>query len=87
MSLRDVVFNYHVIDDHAHPLLKAQECRRNLPFEGRLVQPDAIKDTIRSSPGYRAARQLAELYGLDPDADWEEITSEPQGWSGIRSAL
>ena len=74
MSLRDVVFNHPAIDNHAHPLLK-EDCRRNLPFEGVIseAQPDAIKGAIRSLPGYRAARQLAELYGLDPDADWEEV--------------
>ena len=74
MSLRDVAFSYPVIDNHAHPLLK-EECRRNLPFEGVIseAQPDAIKDAICSLPGYRATRQLAELYGLDPDAGWEEI--------------
>ena len=76
MSLRDVVFNYPTIDNHAHPLLK-QEFRQGLPFEGVIseAQSDAIKDAVHSLPGYRATRQLAELYGLDPDADWEEITS------------
>ena len=80
MSLRDVVFNYPAIDNHAHPLLK-EECRRNLPFEGVIseAQPDAVKDTIHSLPGYRAARQLAELYGLEPDAGWEEIKNHRDG--------
>ena len=80
MSLRDVVFNYPAIDNHAHPLLK-EECRRNLPFEGVIseAQPDAVKDAIHSLPGYRAARQLAELYGLDPDAGWEEIKNHRDG--------
>ena len=74
MSLRDVVFNHPAIDNHAHPLLK-EDCRRNLPFEGVIseAQPDAIKGAIRSLPGYRAARQLAELYGLDPDESCEEV--------------
>lgn len=74
MSLKDVVFNYPAVDNHAHPLLK-EEHRRSLPFEGAISEagPDAIKDAIHSLPGYRATRQLAELYGLDPEADWEEI--------------
>jgi len=76
MSLKDVVFNYPAIDNHAHPLLK-EEHRHSLPFEEVIseAQPNAVKDVVHSLPGYRAARQLAELYGLDPDADWEEIKS------------
>ena len=76
MSLSDVVFNYPAIDNHAHPLLK-EERRRSLPFEEAIseAQPNAIKDAVHSLPGYRATRQLAELYGLDPGADWEEIKS------------
>ena len=74
MSLRDVVFGYPAIDNHAHPLLK-EEHRQGLPFEGVIseAQSDAVKDAVHSLPGYRATRQLAELYGLDPGADWEEI--------------
>ena len=74
MSLKDVVFNYPAIDNHAHPLLK-EEHRHSLPFEEVIseAQPNAVKDVVYSLPGYRAARQLAELYGLEPDADWEEI--------------
>ena len=76
MSLRDVVFNYPAIDNHAHPLLK-EEHRRSTPFEGAIeeAQPNAIEDAIHSLPGYRTTRQLAELYGLDPDVDWEEVKS------------
>ena len=76
MSLKDVVFSYPTIDNHAHPLLK-EEHRHSLPFEEVIseAQPNAVKDVVHSLPGYRAARQLAELYGLDPDAGWEEIKS------------
>ena len=76
MSLREVVFDYPAIDNHAHPLLK-EEDRRSVPFEAAIseVQPNAIEDAIHSLPGYRAARKLAELYGLDPSADWEGVKS------------
>ena len=76
MSLKDVVFNYPAIDNHAHPLLK-EERRQSLPFEQVIseAQSNAVKDAVHSLPGYRAARQLAELYGLDPGVDWEEIKS------------
>ena len=76
MGLRDVVFNCPAVDNHAHPLLK-EECRRALLFEGVIseARPNAIKDVVHSLPGYRATRQLAELYGLDPGADWEVIKS------------
>lgn len=76
MSLRDVVFNHPAIDNHAHPLLK-EERRRSLPFEGVISEAgsDAMRDAVHSLPGYRATRQLAELYGLDPGASWEEIAS------------
>ena len=75
-SLRDIVFNYPAIDNHAHPLLK-EEHRKSLAFEGLIsgARPNAIEDAVHSLPGYRATRQLAELYGLDPGADWEEIKS------------
>jgi hypothetical protein len=73
-SLRDIVFNYPTIDNHAHPLLK-EEHRQSLPFEGLIseARPNAMGDVVHSLPGYRATRQLAELYGLNPDTDWEEI--------------
>lgn len=76
MSLRDTVFDYPAIDNHAHPLLK-EEHRGSLPFEGVIseARPNAIGDAIHSLPGYRATRQLAELYELDLNADWDEIKS------------
>jgi hypothetical protein len=76
MSLRDFVFDYPAIDNHAHPILK-EEYRQSLAFEGVISEgrPDSIKDAIHSLPGYRAARQLAELYELDPETEWEEIKS------------
>lgn len=75
-SLRDVVSKYPAIDNHAHPLLK-EEYRQSLAFEGLISEalPNAIEDAVHSLPGYRATRQLAVLYGLDPNADWEEIKS------------
>lgn len=75
-SLRDIVFNYPAIDNHAHPLLK-EEHRKSLPFEGAISEArlNAIEDAVHSLPGYRATRQLAELYRLDPGAGWEEIKS------------
>jgi hypothetical protein len=73
-SLRYIVFNYPAIDNHAHPLLK-EEYRQSLAFEGSIseARPDTIGEAVYSLPGYRATRQLAELYGLDPDVGWEEI--------------
>ena len=44
MSLRDVVFNYPTIDNHAHPLLK-EEFRQSFPFEG--VTSEAQSDTSK----------------------------------------
>jgi len=57
MSLRDVVFGYPAIDNHAHPLLK-EEHRQDLPFEGVIseAQSNAAKDAVHSLPGYRATR-------------------------------
>ena len=76
MSLRDVVFSCPTIDNHAHLLLK-EELHRSLPFGGvnSEAQSDTVKDAVHSLPGYRAARQLAELYRLNPSADWKEIKS------------
>jgi len=76
MSLKGVVSNFPAIDNHSHPLLR-EEHRRSLPFEEVIseARPNAIKDAVHSLPGYRATRQLAELYGLDPGAGWEGIKS------------
>ena len=80
MGLKEVVFDYPAIDNHAHPLLK-EGCRQSLAFEGVISEapPNAIEDAVHSLPGYRATRQLAELYGLGPDTDWEQVRSHRDG--------
>ena len=77
MSLRDFRCIQLPGNRQPRPSIRRKDIRRSIPFEGAIseVQSNATEDAIHSLPGYRAARKLAELYGLDPSADWEEVES------------
>lgn len=75
MSLKDVIYGYPTIDNHAHPLCKAEH-RSEFPLEGILseAQGSALtEDSIHTVAFYRGSRQLANLYGLDEDSSWDDI--------------
>lgn len=76
-ELRRVAFTFPGIDNHAHPLLRAEN-RDGLFYEGLIseAEGDALKDAVQTLPAYRATRHLAELFGLPKDASWEHVKAK-----------
>ena len=75
--LHEAVFAQPVIDNHAHPLLRAQK-RRFLSFEGLISEakgPALVEDAPHTLACYRATKQLARLYGLKESSTWEDVKS------------
>ena|ERR1700733_3978828 len=73
-GLYETAFRFPAVDNHAHPLLKADH-RESIPFEGLIseAQGDAlVKDAVHTLACRRATRQLAELFGVK-DFTWEDI--------------
>ena len=69
------VYTQPAIDNHAHPLLKA-ELRDQVAFEGLIseAEGDALMvDAINNVACMRATKQLAKLFGLQENASWNEI--------------
>ncbi|KAI0651348.1 amidohydrolase-domain-containing protein [Trametes meyenii] len=74
-ELSHVVFSYPAIDNHAHAFLR-EEYRDSVPFEGLITEASgekALQDATYTFACFRATTQLAKLYGLSPDADWEAV--------------
>jgi len=74
-ELFNAAFTHPAIDNHAHPLLRAQS-RNALPFEGSISEAEGealIKDAVHTLACLRATRQLAKLFGLAEHASWEDI--------------
>jgi hypothetical protein len=61
----DIIHNYPAIDNHAHPLLTAEN-RDRLAFEGLTSEAEgpALEDAVYTLPHSTARRDLARLYGL-----------------------
>lgn len=73
-KLYEAAFNFPAIDNHAHPLLRAEQ-RESIPFEGLIseAQGDAlVKDATHTLACFRASHQLAGLFGMK-DATWKDI--------------
>jgi hypothetical protein len=73
-KLYETTFGFPAIDNHAHPLLRAEQ-RESVPFEGLIseAQGDAlVKDAVHTLACHRATQQLAGLFGIK-DATWEDI--------------
>lgn len=73
-ELYATAFGFPAIDNHAHPLLMAEQ-RDSVPFEGLISEAlgDAlVKDAVQTLACYRATRQLAELFGMK-NASWTDI--------------
>src|SRR6266511_1264543 len=74
--LYKAAFTHPAIDNHAHPLLRA-ETRNELLFEG--VTSEAKDEALLEDAPYtlacfRATKQLSQLYGLkENDVTWEAI--------------
>ncbi|KAI0351678.1 hypothetical protein OH77DRAFT_1429514 [Trametes cingulata] len=74
-ELSRVIFSYPAIDNHAHAFLR-EEHKDDYPFEGLISEASGEKtsqDATYTMACYRATSQLAKLFGLGPDADWEAI--------------
>jgi hypothetical protein len=79
-ELYHTALTHPAIDNHAHPLLRAS-ARDAIPFEGLLSEADgeAMADSIHTVAARKAAKELAELFGLsiesakDEKGKWELI--------------
>ncbi|KAH9057600.1 amidohydrolase-domain-containing protein [Lactarius vividus] len=66
--------DYPAIDNHAHPLLTAEN-RNRLAFEGLTSEAEgpALEDAVYTLPHSIAMRDLARLYGLPRHTSWDDI--------------
>ncbi|KAL6709580.1 hypothetical protein ACN47E_001515 [Coniothyrium glycines] len=80
-QLRHVANNYPLIDHHAHNLILPDQAT-TIPFEiiTTEAQGRALRDTFKSLPHLRAARQLRQLYECSEDADWADILEQRVEW-------
>ncbi|KAI0334155.1 amidohydrolase 2 [Cubamyces sp. BRFM 1775] len=79
-ELSRVVFAYPAIDNHAHAFLR-EEHKDAFPFEGLISEASgekASQDATTTMACYRATAQLAKLFGLPPNADWEAVKKHRQ---------
>lgn len=79
--LRHVVNNFPIIDNHAHNLLLPAYLD-TIPFESITseAQGRALRDSFKSLPYLRAARQLRQVYECPDDAAWEDILEQRVEW-------
>ncbi|KAG6828035.1 hypothetical protein H0H92_009572 [Tricholoma furcatifolium] len=79
--LRDLhitAFTYPAIDNHAHPLLRAEN-RADIPFECLISHLDGetlIKDAPYTLACHRATRQLAKLFDMEQSSSWDDIKAK-----------
>lgn len=80
-QLRHVAFNYPIIDHHAHNLILPAQTE-TVPLETITTEAQgrALRDTFKSLPHLRAAKQLRQLYACGEDADWEDILEQRVEW-------
>lgn len=80
-QLRHVANNFPIIDSHTHNLILPTDSE-SIPFESITTEAQgrALRDTFKSLPHLRAARQLRQLYECGEDADWEDILGQRVEW-------
>lgn len=80
-ELQHVANSYPLIDSHAHNLILSSQAK-TIPFESITTEAQgrALKDTFKSLPHLRAARQLRQLYECGDDADWADILEQRVEW-------
>lgn len=80
-QLQHVVFNYPIIDHHAHNLILPAQAE-TIPLETITTEAQgrALRDTFKSLPHLRAAKQLRQLYECGEDADWADILEQRVEW-------
>ncbi len=74
-QLARIAFNYPAIDNHAHPLLKAQH-RNVFPFEGLISEASGsalTEDAVHTLACFRATQQLCKLYRLSVEPSWQAL--------------
>ncbi|KIK56197.1 hypothetical protein GYMLUDRAFT_47409 [Collybiopsis luxurians FD-317 M1] len=76
-SLRETAFTFPAIDNHAHPLLKAQH-RGKFPLDAVISEAEgpASKDATQTLACFRAATQLADILQVEKeprDSLWERV--------------
>jgi hypothetical protein len=73
-QLYEAAFTFPAIDNHAHPLLKAQQ-RSKFPFEGLISEAEGealAHDSIYTLACLRATAQLRKVFKLE-GASWDDI--------------
>jgi hypothetical protein len=80
-QLRHVANHFPIIDNHTHNLILPTHAE-TIPFESITTEAQgrALRDTFKSLPHLRAARQLRQLYECGEDADWEDILEQRTEW-------
>lgn len=80
-QLRHVANHYPLIDNHAHNLILPTHAN-TIPFESITTEAQgrALRDTFKSLPHLRAARQLRQLYECGENADWDDILEQRTEW-------
>ncbi|EKM52321.1 uncharacterized protein PHACADRAFT_260640 [Phanerochaete carnosa HHB-10118-sp] len=74
-ELARVALSYPAIDNHAHPLLKAEH-RSHLEFEGLVSEATGqalTQDAIHTLACFRATAQLGQILGLKGELTWEKV--------------
>ncbi|KAK0431679.1 amidohydrolase 2 [Armillaria borealis] len=72
-TLVETTKTYPIIDNHAHPLLTAEN-KASFPLEALFTEAegDAIKDSVHSLSCFRATSQLGQILGLD-EPSWDDV--------------
>ncbi|KAK0200926.1 amidohydrolase 2 [Desarmillaria ectypa] len=72
-TLVETANSYPVIDNHAHPLLIAEN-KASFPLEALFTEAegDALKDSVHSLSCFRATSQLGQILGLD-EPSWDDV--------------
>jgi hypothetical protein len=80
-QLRHVANHFPIIDGHAHNLILPTHAD-TIPFESITTEAQgrALRDTFKSLPHLRAARQLRHLYECGEDSDWEDLLEQRIEW-------
>ena len=79
-ELVKVALTYPAIDNHAHPLLKAEH-RNAFDFEGLISEANGralTEDAVHTVACYRATHQLSKLYRLSADTTWDGLKQARQ---------
>lgn len=77
-KLHAAAFTYPAIDNHAHALLRPENCT-DVPFEGlvsHLEGEGLLRDAPHTLACHRATQQLSKLYELAEGSSWEAVKAK-----------